>query len=834
MLKFSPFFLIVAVAFAAIVSSAVRAQTGSGSIGFNSGSNSGSGNFPTPPVPTEPLDDRLDLNLDAFGALQLFNFTAQKYQYICSDFALDNATANIICRSLGLALPGSSSIVPNSVGDVDGAWVSDLQCAVGTIEVVRKPGACSWTTAPACLTEHTIKLSCGKIETGFSFQIGDNGLLFATRQSDGIVGQVCDDGMSDTTAQGICSTMNMVPDVSVEWWTLPNYRADPIVIESVTCPIQVTNFAEQCNYHLQTDCTPLEAVAIDCNSSAQQQPSALNAHFALDAGMDGMVLVSPSGSSRAIVGVKGRPTKATAEAICQWQGYTDTSVMLPSSTTLTTNWVFFESLSCPSGARNLQDCAYDLGRPAAEATEQTVAAVYCGDTKVSFDLRLAPTGLVQLAQPGSGQYTGTMCGAGGASGTTIRGICNIANQGVGAPYPNVAAWNIGGPSQNSILADNVRCNETARNFSDCAFDVNNYCTHDQDLAIICDTTKPNLFQFQITSQQSGSFAQVMPPGASTFLPICGDSIDQATATAVCAFSGLPTGSVNTFSEEVQIDSFGLNSLSCPANAKNIFDCVFSQAGSCSSYLKVSCQATFTSTTTSTTTTRTSTTTTKPTTTTSTTTSSTTTTTTAINAPTTTTTATTSGGAATTTTSTVASSTQTPQSTTTTAYPKNSVLFNFSSGIQPGFNADSFKNTLNQLLNISVAYISIDFQNATALVVSFTGPSSQGAYLTVLDWSNRATGLPQQIKAYGVSSTGDANSNNAAPGPSPSGPASSPTGDEGGKNNAGVIAGAIIGSILGLALIGFIVVKMRSPARSAMNDRNTVQFRSTEYVQHEEV
>jgi hypothetical protein len=125
----------------------------------------------------------------------------------------------------------------------------------------------SWTRTDACASEQSLKLNCGKISTGFQFQIGPNGLVFATRVSDGYIGTVCDDGMTDTTAQGICSTMNLVPQVKVNWWTLPNFRADPVILESVSCPATVTDFKEQCDYRLESDCSNLEAVAIDCNST---------------------------------------------------------------------------------------------------------------------------------------------------------------------------------------------------------------------------------------------------------------------------------------------------------------------------------------------------------------------------------------------------------------------------------------------------------------------------------------------------------------------------------------------------------------------------------------
>jgi len=467
-------------------------------------------------------------------------------------------------------------------------------------------------------------------------------------------------------------------------------------------------------------------------------------------------------------------------------------------------------------------------------------------------LKLDPNGLVRLALPGSGQYTGTMCGAGEVSQKTIRGLCNIANQGAGAPYNNVFGWNIGGTTQANILADNVRCNETANYFNNCSFDTNTYCSHDQDLAIVCDTTKPNLFSFSVTDQ---NYAQVVTPGSTAGpQPICADIIDDNTNKAICGFSGKPNGRVfSDYSSLADGTPLGLNYIKCPPGATNIFQCKFSQAGACSSVLKLVCQEaptpaptprpaapptrappapptrapptppptpapapTILPTL-------------KPT------------TTPAPTPPTnnggTTQRPTNNNGG--TTSSTAASPTNQPtnQPTTTAApptatYPPNSVTFTFANGFSSSYNQNDFISALAKELNIGTDAITFDNKNATAVTVTFTGASSDSAFKTSTGW----TTLPQSLQNFGASKATD--SSNAAAPSSNNNDNNNNNGNKSGGTNTGAIVGGIIGALVGVGIIIFVVYKtvFASSARTAMgDDGRSVQFNAgAEYVAHEEV
>jgi hypothetical protein len=139
MIKITAFtvLLLFILSVAAFSHAQTTADPGAGSsFGFSNSGSSGSGNFPTIPVPTQPDDGKLlDVRIDPNGILQAYNGTNQDWANICTDYMTDT-TATILCRVQGLSAPGSVTLVPTPSG-TKGAWVTDLDCQTGATQILK-------------------------------------------------------------------------------------------------------------------------------------------------------------------------------------------------------------------------------------------------------------------------------------------------------------------------------------------------------------------------------------------------------------------------------------------------------------------------------------------------------------------------------------------------------------------------------------------------------------------------------------------------------------------------------------------------------------------------
>ena len=164
--------------------------------------------------------------------------------------------------------------------------VSDLMCP----ETAASTADCSYGTDPACQWgEAIVHLSCPAPTGSFTFAFGAHRLLLATNTQTNVTGTVCNDNFNQATAVEICKLSGVASPTNVQWWTQSNYLSYPVVLESVSCPAGSTTAFSDCTYSQNTDCTNLEAIAINCGSDPLQVEFSLGSGGILWAAASGLL-----------------------------------------------------------------------------------------------------------------------------------------------------------------------------------------------------------------------------------------------------------------------------------------------------------------------------------------------------------------------------------------------------------------------------------------------------------------------------------------------------------------------------------------------------------------